>query len=278
MGVVTGIVQEFQFGMNWSDYSRFVGDIFGAPLAIEALLAFFLESTFLGLWIFGWDRLPKRVHLASIWIAAIGTVLSARTSSWPRTRGCRTRSATGSTRTRGRAELTDFGAVLTNKVALITFPHTIAGCVPDRRRADRRRGAVAPDAPRRAPTPTAFRSAAKLGAWTTLVGDRRAAVITGDIQGKIMTEVQPMKMAAAEAPLRHRAARPVLRVHHRHASTAAATVCVAQDPATCCRSWPPATSTARSRASTTCRPSTPPSTAPATTRPIIPVTYWTSGS
>ena len=76
MGVVTGIVQEFQFGMNWSDYSRFVGDIFGAPLAIEALLAFFLESTFIGLWIFGWDRLPKRVHLASIWVAAIGTILS----------------------------------------------------------------------------------------------------------------------------------------------------------------------------------------------------------
>ena len=76
MGVVTGIVQEFQFGMNWSDYSRFVGDIFGAPLAIEALLAFFLESTFLGLWIFGWDRLPKRIHLACIWIVAIGTVLS----------------------------------------------------------------------------------------------------------------------------------------------------------------------------------------------------------
>jgi cytochrome d ubiquinol oxidase subunit I len=64
MGVVTGIVQEFQFGMNWSAYSRFVGDIFGAPLAIEALLAFFLESTFLGLWIFGWDRLSPRLHAA----------------------------------------------------------------------------------------------------------------------------------------------------------------------------------------------------------------------
>ena len=69
LGVVTGIVQEFQFGMNWSDYSRFVGDIFGAPLAIEGLLAFFLESTFLGLWIFGWDRLPKKLHLACIWLA-----------------------------------------------------------------------------------------------------------------------------------------------------------------------------------------------------------------
>ena len=77
MGVVTGIVQEFQFGMNWSAYSRFVGDIFGAPpLAIEALLAFFLESTFLGLWIFGWDRLSRRVHLAAIWIVAFGTTAS----------------------------------------------------------------------------------------------------------------------------------------------------------------------------------------------------------
>src|SRR5215210_4087714 len=77
IGVVTGIVQEFQFGMNWSDYSRFVGDIFGAPLAIEGLLAFFLESTFLGLWIFGWDRLPERLHLACIWLVHVGTLFSA---------------------------------------------------------------------------------------------------------------------------------------------------------------------------------------------------------
>ena len=77
MGVVTGIVQEFQFGMNWSEYSRFVGDIFGAPLAIEALLAFFLESTFLGVWIFGWEKLSKKAHLAAIWLVAIGSNLSA---------------------------------------------------------------------------------------------------------------------------------------------------------------------------------------------------------
>src|SRR5690242_1205900 len=77
MGVITGIVQEFQFGMNWSDYSRFIGDIFGAPLAIEALLAFFMESTFLGIWIFGWEQLSKRVHLAMIWLVALGTHLSA---------------------------------------------------------------------------------------------------------------------------------------------------------------------------------------------------------
>src|SRR5512138_2661557 len=77
MGVVTGIVQEFQFGMNWSAYSRFVGDIFGAPLAIEGLLAFFLESTFLGIWIFGEGQIPERFHLASIWLVVIGSNLSA---------------------------------------------------------------------------------------------------------------------------------------------------------------------------------------------------------
>src|ERR1700732_2916743 len=77
IGVVTGLVQEFEFGMNWGAYSRLVGNIFGAPLAMEGLAAFFLESTFLGLWLFGWDRLPKRVHLATIWAVSLGTVLSA---------------------------------------------------------------------------------------------------------------------------------------------------------------------------------------------------------
>jgi cytochrome d ubiquinol oxidase subunit I len=197
MGVVTGIVQEFQFGMNWSDYSRFVGDVFGVPLAIEALVAFFLESTFLGLWIFGWDRLPARVHLATIWTAAIGTLLSAyfilAANSWMQNPvGYRYNPDTG------RAELTDFVAVLTNKVTLVTFPHTIAGCFLT---AGALVAAVAlwhllrhrdsPDAP-------AFRSALRLGAWVTIAA-AGALVVTGDIQGKIMTEVQPMKMAAAEA-------------------------------------------------------------------------------
>jgi len=77
IGVATGLVMEFQFGMNWAVYSKFVGDVFGAPLAIEGLAAFMLEATFLGLWIFGWDRLSPRVHLATIWIAALGTWLSA---------------------------------------------------------------------------------------------------------------------------------------------------------------------------------------------------------
>src|SRR5690349_750733 len=109
IGVVTGIVQEFQFGMNWSDYSRFVGDVFGAPLAIEGLLAFFLESTFLGLWIFGWDKLSPRLHNACIWVVHVGTLLSAyfilTANSWMQ-------HPVGYQVNGSRAELTDFGAVL----------------------------------------------------------------------------------------------------------------------------------------------------------------------
>ncbi|MEP6843875.1 MAG: cytochrome ubiquinol oxidase subunit I, partial [Pseudolysinimonas sp.] len=77
LGVATGLVQEFQFGMAWSQYSRFVGDVFGAPLAMEGLFAFFVESTFLGLWIFGWGRLSPRIHLATLWTAVVGTWISA---------------------------------------------------------------------------------------------------------------------------------------------------------------------------------------------------------
>ena len=196
LGVVTGIVQEFQFGMNWSDYSRFVGDIFGAPLAIEGLLAFFLESTFLGLWIFGWDRLSRGVHLATIWIAATGTLLSAyfilaANSFMQNPVGYVYNPQTG------RVELTDFWAVLTNKVVLVTFPHTIAaafltagGLVL---------GVAMWQLLRRPGRDTdAFRTAARLGALTVIVGTIGVA-LTGDQQAKVMTEVQPMKMAAAEA-------------------------------------------------------------------------------
>ncbi|MFI6761376.1 cytochrome ubiquinol oxidase subunit I [Micromonospora sp. NPDC050417] len=207
MGVVTGIVQEFQFGMNWSDYSRFVGDVFGAPLAIEALLAFFLESTFLGLWIFGWDRLPRRIHLATIWAAAIGSTLSAyfilAANSWMQHPvGYRINPDTG------RAELTDIFAVLTNKVTLATFPHTLAGCFLVagslmvsvalwhliRRRTHT---TEQPDTQQNDTDTHAFRFALKFGAVVTLVA-AVGVLISGDIQGKIMTDVQPMKMAAAE--------------------------------------------------------------------------------
>ena len=111
MGVVTGIVQEFQFGMNWSTYSRFVGDIFGAPLAIEALLAFFLESTFLGIWLFGWEKLSKGLHLATIWLVVLGSNLSA---FWILIANSFMQEPVGYTIRHGRAEMTNFFALLTN--------------------------------------------------------------------------------------------------------------------------------------------------------------------
>ena len=194
MGVVTGIVQEFQFGMNWSDYSRFVGDIFGAPLAIEGLLAFFVESTFLGLWIFGWDKLPKRLHLACIWLVAIGTQLSAyfilAANSWMQHPvGYRLNQATG------RAELTDFKAVLTQNTAVAAYLHTVTACfltagafmigISAYHLAKRNQVNV-------------FRPSLLLALWVTVAAGL-GTVLTGDLQAKIMTDQQPMKMAAAEA-------------------------------------------------------------------------------
>ena len=197
LGLVTGIVQEFQFGMNWSDYSRFVGDIFGAPLAIEALLAFFLESTFLGLWLFGWDKLPPKLHAACMWLVALGTVLSAyfilAANSWMQNPvGYRFNPATG------RAELTDFVAVLTNKVQLVTFPHTITSAYMVGGAFVMAVGLWHLRKPNVGQNASMYRRATRVGAWFTLVS-ALAVVATGDVQGKIMTEVQPMKMAAAEA-------------------------------------------------------------------------------
>ena len=126
MGVATGLVQEFQFGMAWSEYSRFVGDVFGAPLAMEALLAFFVESIFLGLWIFGWGRLPKAVHLLSIWCASLATIASAyfilAANSWMQ-------HPVGVEMIDGRPVMVDVWAVLTNNTLLVAFPHTIFGAL-----------------------------------------------------------------------------------------------------------------------------------------------------
>jgi cytochrome bd ubiquinol oxidase subunit I len=122
IGAATGLVQEFQFGMNWSVYSEYVGNVFGAPLAIEGLAAFFLESVFLGLWIFGWNRLSPRLHLATIWLAALGTWLSAYfilvANSWMQ-------HPVGYKVTGGKAVLTDFGALLGNEFALRAYVHVL---------------------------------------------------------------------------------------------------------------------------------------------------------
>lgn len=194
MGVVTGIVQEFQFGMNWSDYSRFVGDIFGAPLAMEGLLAFFFEATFIGLWIFGWDKLSKKLHLATIWMTALGVVLSAyfilaANAFMQNPVGFEINEA------KNRAELVDIGAVLTNIVALNQFPHTLtaslmfAGAVMVSISAYhlKRKQSVAP-----------MRTSLRFGLWSVIVGGI-GTVVSGDGLGLAMVQTQPMKMAAAEA-------------------------------------------------------------------------------
>jgi cytochrome bd ubiquinol oxidase subunit I len=194
MGVVTGIVQEFQFGMNWSRYSTFVGDVFGAPLALEALLAFFLESTFIGLWIFGWDRLPRRVHLATIWAAAVGSNLSAffilAANAWMRHPvGFAVDERTG------RAYLTDLAAVLTNPQAISTYLHVLAASFVV---AGLFVVAVSAYQLRRRTEVGLFRRTLRAGLATAAIAGALVA-FSGDQQAKLMVQDQPMKLAAAEA-------------------------------------------------------------------------------
>ncbi|MFJ2509184.1 cytochrome ubiquinol oxidase subunit I [Arthrobacter citreus] len=218
MGVATGLVQEFQFGMAWSEYSRFVGDVFGAPLALESLLAFFTESVFLGLWIFGWNRLPKKLHLATIWLATGASALSAyfilAANSWMQ-------HPVGVELVDGRAVMTDIWAVLTNNTLLVAFPHTITGAFAVaggfllgiswyhlwKRRRDgidtvdeNGRVIVGEDAAigRDKTDHAVWIKALRIGAAVAVVAFAGTA-ITGDLQGKLMFEQQPMKMAAAEA-------------------------------------------------------------------------------
>ena len=194
IGVVTGIVQEFQFGMNWSSYSRFVGDIFGAPLAMEGLLAFFLESTFLGLWIFGWDRLPKKIHLATIWLASLGTLLSAyfilAANAWMQHPVAFTINAD-----KHRAELTNIITVLTQKTAVVTFLHTIPSALFT---AGAFVAGISAWLILKKKDVEMARPTLKMGLVTVIVSFI-AIGISGDVIGKVMTEQQPMKMAAAEA-------------------------------------------------------------------------------
>lgn len=197
LGVATGIVQEFQFGMNWSEYSRFVGDVFGAPLAMEGLVAFFFESTFIGLWIFGWNRLPRLVHLGCIWMVAIGVNASAffiisANSFMQHPVGAHYNPETG------RAELTSIWELLTNNTGIAAFSHTVGGAILTAAtfvatisawwliRAD--------DNDAR----TMFRPATILGCFIALIAAASLAA-TGDIQGKLMFVQQPMKMASAES-------------------------------------------------------------------------------
>lgn len=126
MGIVTGIVMEFQFGLNWNGLTQTAGNVFGAPLAMETLVAFFAESTFLGMWIFGWERLPKRVHLALIWLVTLTAFLSAY---WVLVANGFLQHPVGYVMRGGQAHVTDMGALLSNPFTLIALGHIAAGAV-----------------------------------------------------------------------------------------------------------------------------------------------------
>src|SRR5215471_5172960 len=194
VGVVTGLVQEFQFGMNWSSYSRFVGDVFGAPLAMEGLAAFFLESVFLGLWLFGWNRLPRRVHLATIWAVAAGGALSAAfimaANSWmQRPLGYTINPQTG------RAQMTDVWAVMTNTVFLWAYVHVLLASLITA-------GAVMLGVSawhlKRRNSPEVFLRSARLST-IVLIPATMFQLFVGDTLGVVETKYQPMKIAASEA-------------------------------------------------------------------------------
>lgn len=211
LGVATGIVQEFQFGMNWSEYSRFVGDVFGAPLALEGLAAFFFESTFIGLWIFGWGRLNRWLHLACIWVVAIATNVSAffiiaANSFMQHPVGAHYNPETH------RAELDSFMALFSNNTAQAALSHALTGAFLTggtfvagvcawwmvRSRNGIAAGVGADPVAAEHDDRTMYRPATILGCWVVLAA-AAALFLTGDIQGKLMFHQQPMKMASAES-------------------------------------------------------------------------------
>lgn len=193
IGVATGIVQEFQFGMNWSEYSRFMGDIFGAPLAIEALLAFFMESTFLGLWIFGWDKLSKKMHLATMWLVAIGSNLSA---FWILVANSFMQQPVGYHLANGRAEMNDFLAIITNGHVWVQFPHVFFAGMSTA--AFFVIGISAWHMLRKSKNIELYQKSFKIASIYGAIGVL-LVVLQGHYQGQYMAKVQPMKMAAAEA-------------------------------------------------------------------------------
>jgi len=192
IGVVTGIVQEFEFGMNWGAYSRLVGNIFGAPLAMEGLGAFFLESTFLGLWLFGWDKLPRRVHLATIWAVSIGSALSAAfimaANSWMQ-------HPVGYVMVHGKPQLNDIWALFTNPVfvwgyAKVVLVSLVTGAMIML--------AVSAWQLRHGGEREVFARSARI-ALIVLVPAMLFTLLVGDELGVIEGKYQPMKIAAAEA-------------------------------------------------------------------------------
>ena len=194
IGVVTGIVNEFQFGMNWSEYSRFVGDIFGAPLALEALLAFFVESTFIGVWIFGEGKIPEKAHLASIWLVAIGASFSALwillANGWMQHPvGYMINEVTG------RAQLTDFMAVASNPKGWLFFVHTVTAAFAT---SSFFILGISAYHLRRKQHVEVFKRSMSMAAFVAFMAST-LIFFTGHAQGQYTYETQPMKFAAIEA-------------------------------------------------------------------------------
>ena len=192
LGVVTGLVQEFQFGMNWSEYSRFMGDIFGVPLALEALTAFYLESVFIGLWLFGWDRLSRKTHLACIWLVAFASNLSAL---WILIANSFMQAPVGYVLRNGRAEMTDFFALLTNSYVLRQYPHTLMGGLIT---AGVFVMAISAYHLLRKNQPEFFRTSLRIGLTCALIASLLAAG-TGHLQAQHVAKAQPMKLAVMES-------------------------------------------------------------------------------
>ncbi len=193
IGVATGIVQEFQFGMNWSEYSRFMGDIFGAPLAIEALLAFYIESVFIGVWIFGWDKLSPKAHCVTAWLVAIGSNLSA---VWILVANSFMQQPVGYVLRNGRAEMESFGALVGNPHVWLQWPHVFTSAVATA--GFFVAGIAAWHLARRSDNIEVFRKSFGLAVGYGLIGTI-LVVGVGHAQAQHMVGVQPMKMAAAEA-------------------------------------------------------------------------------
>lgn len=192
LGVVTGILQEFQFGMNWSNYSRFVGDVFGAPLAVEALAAFFLESTFIAVWIFGWDWVSPRIHVWSMWLVAVGTSLSA---FWILTANSFMQEPVGYILRHGHAEMNNFFGLLANPQLWVEFPHTEVAALAT--------GAffvagISAVFLRKGKHVEEFRLSFRVAILTAAVTSI-LVVIIGHEQAQHLIVAQPMKMAASEA-------------------------------------------------------------------------------
>ncbi len=192
IGVATGLFQEFQFGMNWSEYSRFVGDIFGAPLAIEALLAFFMESTFLGIWIFGWDKVSKKIHLLSIWMVVIGSNLSA---FWILVANSFMQHPVGYELANGRAEMVDFLALPTNSYLWNQYPHVFFDGVAT---AAFFIIAISIYQLNKNKNQEVFKTSLKFGVIFGFIGTLFVGLV-GHEQAQMVVQQQPMKMAAAEA-------------------------------------------------------------------------------